>query len=185
MKLLANVYIKRIPATLNYSTKSTRPNKPTNFSYCIDVVKSTDYNTYLSTLIVPQPYLRPAFAVKAFNTEIIQIGHSKYDQRISQIKLQFWKDQLDKIFKASDSDKSLSEPISNELLAVIKQFNLTKPWFSRLVEARKQFLNGGQIKTLADLEKYADAQMASVFYILLNCLNVKNPESDHVASHLS
>ncbi len=179
MKLLADVYRRRLLiATRSYSVK------PTNFNYCVEAVKSTDYNTYLSTLIVPQPFLRPAFAVKAFNAELMSIGQSRFDQRIAQIKLQFWKDQLDKVFKAGDSEKSLSEPISNELLAAVRRFNLTKSWFGRLVEARKQFLIAGQVKSLAELEKYGDAQMASVYYILLSCLDVKNVDCDHVASHL-
>lgn len=67
---------------------------------------------------------------------------------------------------------------------MIKSHDLSKPWFNRLIESRKKFLNAEQFKTLDELEKYGDGQIASIYYILLDCLAVKNVDCDHVASHL-
>ena len=93
-----------------YSTKQSSMNRKTHsdFNYCLDMIKTTDYNTFLSTLLVPQSLMRPAFAIKAFNKELMTIGKSKYDPAISQIKLQFWKEQIDKIFEISNNLKGLT-----------------------------------------------------------------------------
>lgn len=189
-----NIYLK-----YSTSTQNPRPRKSFNeFNYCLEAVKSTDYNCYLSTLLMPEKFIRPAFAIKAFNYELLSIKKSKYDPRISQIKLAFWKEQLEKIFKISNSSKNkkaenessgntrLEEPISNEVLQAVKSYNLSKSWFNRLIDARKQFLATDQFKTMDELENYGDAQMASIYYILMNCMNIKknNIDCDHVASHL-
>ena len=65
----------------------------TSFDYTIDVVKKNDYNTYLSTLLTPEPVFRAAFALKAFNIELLSMYRSSLDTKsqISLIKLQFWK----------------------------------------------------------------------------------------------
>lgn len=185
--------------SLKYSTSTKNPSQRKSlneFNYCLEAVKSTDYNCYLSTLLMPEKFIRPAFAIKALNYELMSIKKSKYDPRISQIKLAFWKEQLEKIFKISNSSKNkaenessintrLEEPISNEVLQAVKSYDLSKTWFNRLIEARKQFLATDQFKTMEELENYGDAQMASIYYILMNCMNIKNNlDCDHVASHL-
>jgi len=171
-----------------YATKASAVNNLNkNFKYCLNSVKATDHNSYLSTLLTPQPIIRSAFAIKAFNIELMSIGKSKYDARLSEIKVQFWKDQLEKIFKISKSDDEkayLQEPISNELLHMVKSHGLSKPWFNRLIESRKKFISTEQFQTLDELEKYGDGQIASIYYILLDCLAIKNVDCDHVASHL-
>jgi phytoene/squalene synthetase len=185
--------------SMKYSTTTQKktPQKSQNeFNYCLQAVKTTDYNCYLSTLLVPENLIRPAFAIKALNYELMSIKKSNQDPRISQIKLTFWKEQLDKIFKISNSVKNnkeiessmllrLQEPISNEILQVVKNYNLSKSWFNRLIDGRKSFLATDQFKNMDELERYGDAQMASIYYILLNCMKVNNNiDCDHVASHL-
>jgi len=85
--------------TISYSTKTYSARATvikSNFDYTIDVVKKNDYNTYLSTLLSPEQVLRAAFALKAFNIELLSMYRSSLDTKsqISLIKLQFWKVRL-------------------------------------------------------------------------------------------
>ncbi len=167
--------------------KST--NIHSDFKYCIDSVKTNDFNDYLTALLTPQEAQRIAFAVRALNIELLSIGRSRNDKRISEMKLQFWKDQINKIFsKVKEQDKNnnvkLFEPISNELAACVRKHNLSKVWFNRMIEGRSQFLNMQQFNTYDELEKCADSSMSSLYYIILNSLNTKNVDCDHAASHL-
>ncbi len=84
---------------ISYSTKTYSARATvikSNFDYTIDVVKKNDYNTYLSTLLSPEQVLRAAFALKAFNIELLSMYRSSLDTKsqISLIKLQFWKVRL-------------------------------------------------------------------------------------------
>lgn len=44
-----------------------------NFNYCLESVKSNDYEAYLATLAGPKQILRSAFAIRAFNIELLSI----------------------------------------------------------------------------------------------------------------
>ena len=170
---------------LTYATSKKSSN---DFKYCMDLVKTSDFNAYLTTILSPPTIIRSAFALTAFNIELMSIGRSRGDPRIPEIKLHFWKEQLDKIFKHTDDQRvsTLAEPISNELSVMVRNYGLNRTWFNRLIDGRRQFLKVNQIESLDALEKYADSQIASVYYILLNCMSLGNSvDCDHVASHLS
>ena len=67
--------------------------KKNNFDFSLDVIKQNDFNSYLSTLLAPEPILRASFAIKAFNIELLLINRSNNDTKsqLSLMKLQFWK----------------------------------------------------------------------------------------------
>ena len=90
--LVFNKNLQPIKCTTKTYSVQTKVIK-TSFDYTIDVVKKNDYNTYLSTLLTPEPVLRAAFALKAFNIELLSMYRSSLDTKsqISLIKLQFWK----------------------------------------------------------------------------------------------
>ena len=149
----------------------------------MDLVKVNEPNTYFTTLLTPKPAIRTAFALRALNIELFAIKRAYKETHIAEIKLQFWKDQLNLIFDKEVKTK-LAEPISCELALAVRTHNLSKIWFTRLIEGRKHFLSVQQFKDLAELEKCAEASIASVYYIVFNCMNVKNVDCDHAASHL-
>ena len=75
--------------SINYSTRVAK----NNYDYTVDFVKINDYNIYLSTLLTPESALRSAFAVRAFNIELLSLIRSSTDSKsqMSLMKLQFWK----------------------------------------------------------------------------------------------
>lgn len=166
----------------SYATKSTGK-KQTDFQYCMDLVRTNDFEAYLTTLLSPKEVMRAAFALKALNIELASIGRSR-EPKISIAKLQFWKDQIERIFQHTNKDKTikLHEPISNELAIIIKSHSLNKTWFNRIIEGRKNFLNMQQFKNVEELEKNAD--YSNIYYILFNCMNIKNVDCDHAANHI-
>jgi phytoene/squalene synthetase len=175
--------LKRTLKQLNNKEKSK-----TDFDYCLNLVKSTDYDLYLSTLLL-NDFIRPAFAVKAFQIELFSIRtSSQMDVSIAEMKIQFWKDQINKIYNSNDQQQviKLFEPISNELALLIKSYKVKQSWFNRLIDGRKHLIkNQQQFPSFDELEKCADAVMSPVYYILLNCLNINNIDCDHAASHVS
>lgn len=74
---------------------STRVVKST-YDYTVESVKLNDYNIYLSTLLAPEPVIRSAFALRAFNIEILSLIRSSTNTKyqMSLMKLQFWKVNL-------------------------------------------------------------------------------------------
>ena len=82
-----------------------------------------------------------------------------------------------------EKKKSIPEhPVINELNIIIKEKNLTKRYFDRLVASRKiQNLN---FVTSKQLENYAEETVSCVFYLLLEMVGCRNVHADHAASHL-
>lgn len=179
----ANSTIKKKSIYFQKRPKTSTGQLNSNFKYCIDLLKNNDPNGYYATLLTPQPALRTAFALKALNVELFSIKRAYKETRIAEIKLQFWKDQLNAIFD-KESKIKLNEPISSEIALAVRNQNLSKIWFTRLIEGRKHFLTIQQFKDLNELEKCAEASYSSIYYIIFNSLNVKNVDCDHAASHL-
>lgn len=175
-----------------YNSSSNKSNRDLN--YCVDLVKSNDEETYLSTLVLPKELLHPAFVIKAFNIELLSIGRSRQEPRISEIKLQFWKDQIDRIYGKNENQASpayegslanlqrYNEPVTKQLSVIINKYNINKIWLNRLIEGRKFFLTS-QFKTVEDLEKCAD--LSNSYYTMFNCMNLKNVDCDHAANHVA
>jgi NADH dehydrogenase [ubiquinone] 1 alpha subcomplex assembly factor 6 len=164
-------------------SKNDSKQQSTGFSYCVNSVKENDFESYLALLTTPQEIIQPAFVVKAFNIELQAIGRSAREPKISEIKLQFWKDQIDKIYSENKELVSNSgEPVSKQLLKIIERHKIKKLWFNRLIDSRRMFFKS-HFKTIDDLEKCAD--LGNTFYILFDCLNLKNVDCDHAANHLA
>ena len=77
--------------SVNYSTKSRVVQS--NYNHTVELVKLNDYNIYLSSLLTPEPVLRSAFALRAFNIELLSLIRSSTNTKsqMSLMKLQFWK----------------------------------------------------------------------------------------------
>lgn len=176
--MLSRQVVKLSVNSVRYASKQS------NFQYCIDLVKNNDYDSYLTTLLTPKQVLRPAFALKAFNIEISTIGKSTLDNRVSEAKIIYWKDQIDRVFSSlkNNEQTSFNDPISQEIYLMAKHFKLSKVRFSRFVDAKKNFLSIQQFKNCDELESFAD--FGNMSYVLFSCLGLNNVDCDHAANHI-
>ena len=67
-------------------------------SYC-SLPRKHDYNHYLCTLLLPRAAQSAVFALRAFNVEVALIQDIVSSKEVGLIRLQFWKDALDRIYK--------------------------------------------------------------------------------------
>ena len=156
-----------------------------NFDHCMNLVKNHDYENYLSTMLLPKTILRSAFAIRAFNIEMSNISALSRDPKISLMRFKFWKDRLNSMYTEVNFNTS-DEPVTTELLISIRKHELSKNWLNRLIESREsQLLNKISYQTIKDVELHGEKSVASIYYLLLECLKIKNLNCDHVASHIS
>ena len=163
-----------------YSKTNSTPSNSSNFNYCVESVRTNDFNTYIETLVTPSSAMRAAFAVRAFHIEVMSVARRTQSAASSssgavpstaEMKLLFWREQVDRVFETANGRadlRRLNEPVSDELVRAVAEHKLSKHWFARLVDSRRQFVTARSFKDMAELEKYADASMSSVFYILLS-----------------
>jgi len=167
-------------ATKRFKHGTSYKHTDKNLDYCLELVKKSDYENYLAILLLPPNIQRAAFGLRAFNIELAQIQEVTSQKQIAQMRLQFWKDAIDQIFQGQPPHK----PAAMEIAGACKYFNLSKQWIDRVVKARASQLTKTSYTSVQDAEDFAEQINASLYYLLLECLNVKSVHTDHVASHL-
>ncbi|KAF7226748.1 transcript variant X2 [Nothobranchius furzeri] len=151
-----------------------------NEKYCLDLVRSRDYEGFLSSLLLPEEVRLSSLALRAFNVELAQVKDSVSQKTIGLMRMQFWKTAIEEIFR----DDPPNQPVSTELWRAVKRHNLTKRWLLRIITEREKDLDDKAYRNIQELEAYSENTQSSLLYLLLECLGITNVHADHAASHL-
>ncbi|WP_455475605.1 phytoene/squalene synthase family protein [Bartonella sp. B17] len=136
----------------------------TNFlPYCLDILRATDRDRYISVLFVPKEKRRALAALYAFNAEVARIHENVRDPLIGEMRLRWWYDAIDN----NEMHSSKSNPILNDLFMAITSFNLPKSAFLQYCDAHILDLYHEPIPTIHDLESYC-GKTASII-LQLSC----------------
>lgn len=161
------------------STSTTGDSQHTE-KYCLDLVRSRDYDGFLSSLLLPEKARRSALALRAFNVELAQVKDSVSQKTIGLMRMQFWKTAIEEIYR----DEPPNQPVSTELWRAVRTHKLTKRWLLRIITEREKDLDDRAYRNFQELEAYSENTQSSLIYLLLECLGVKNVQADHAASHV-
>ncbi|XP_037532488.1 NADH dehydrogenase (ubiquinone) complex I, assembly factor 6 [Nematolebias whitei] len=148
--------------------------------YCLDLVRSRDYDGFMSCLLLPVEARRSSLALRAFNVELAQVKDSVSQKTIGLMRMEFWKTAIEEIYR----DDPPNQPVSTELWRAVRTHSLTKKWLLRIVSERETDLNDRAYRNIQELETYSENTQSSLLYLLLECLGVKNVHADHAASHI-
>nr|CAD7452260.1 unnamed protein product [Timema tahoe] len=147
---------------------------------CVFSDRQFDHENFLCTLLLPHDCRTSAFAIRAFNIEVARVQDQISDPRIGQMRLKFWEDIIESIFK----NKAHKHPVALELHRASKKHKLSKRYLKRLITARSNQLNISGFPDLEAMEVYSEGSVSSVYYLLLETAGVENVHADHAASHL-
>ncbi|TRY79334.1 hypothetical protein TCAL_06601 [Tigriopus californicus] len=154
---------------------SDRP-KQSSMSYCVNLVKTRDYENYLASLLLPSVLHQPAFAIRAFNAEVASVKDSVSDRTIGLMRMQFWKDTLEEICEGSKSPPA--HPVAQELHRAFAKHHFSKDLLLNLISSRERFLSNNPFQSLDEVDSYARDAFSSINFVLLTCLNSdKSPSS--------
>lgn len=106
--------------------------------YCLDLVKRSDYESYLIGLLMPRPARRAYFALRAFNVEIATVKDQvpKMAQQAGRMRFNHWRDILLALGTDGSLPKHVNQPVASELQRAVVENNLPVRWLERCVEAR-------------------------------------------------
>ncbi|XP_031601820.1 NADH dehydrogenase (ubiquinone) complex I, assembly factor 6 isoform X3 [Oreochromis aureus] len=162
------------------ASSSTTGDSQHTEKYCLDLVRSRDYDGFLSSLLLPEKARRSSLALRAFNVELAQVKDSVSQKTIGLMRMQFWKTAIEEIYR----DEPPNQPVSTELWRAVRTHKLTKRWLLRIITEREKDLDDRAYRNLQELEAYSENTQSSLMYLLLECLGVKNVHADHAASHI-
>ncbi|XP_041422502.1 NADH dehydrogenase (ubiquinone) complex I, assembly factor 6 isoform X2 [Xenopus laevis] len=140
---------------------NTRRNSGQAAGYCVELVRKRDYEGFLCTLLLPQESQNSVFALRAFNVELSQVKDSVSQKNLGLIRMQFWRDTVQDIYK----DNPPHHPVA-------------------LALSQEQNLDDRTYRNIQDLEAYAENTHSSLLYLILETLGIKDVHADHAASHI-
>ncbi|XP_038069404.1 NADH dehydrogenase (ubiquinone) complex I, assembly factor 6-like [Patiria miniata] len=175
--ILFKRHFNRCPKVIKLQRKSASTDTS---QYCMDLVRKSDYESFLSALLLPQSARASAFALRAFNVETASINDNVTEKHIGLMRLQFWKDAIAKIYEGAPPQ----QPVAMELSRVVHRHKLSKRWLTRIIEARAETLDAKPYQSVEELETYAENTSSSLLYLTLEALGVKDVNADHAASHI-
>ncbi|KAF9969572.1 NADH dehydrogenase (ubiquinone) complex I, assembly factor 6 [Actinomortierella ambigua] len=155
-------------------------------NYCEDLVRKADYEGFLSTQFFPtKKEQQTQLALRAFNIELASIREHVSRSDIGRMRMQFWRDNLEKIFAGHPPQ----QPTALALAYAIQEEEdpnkqLSTIWLKRMITERERNLSDPQFMTLAEMETYSENTLGSLFYLQLESVGVRSLEADHAASHL-
>lgn len=160
----------------------TRAEAETDRSFAwATVSRRADYDNYLVSLLQPSPMARHAYiTLRAFNVELAQVRDHVTNPLIGNMRMQFWRDTIDDVFKG----RPRKTPIAMALSEILRTMPMNKLWFSRIINEREANLDVDQYISVKDMERYCENTSSALLYLHLDTLSVKNTLADHAASHL-
>ena len=75
---------------------SGKGNPPT---FCREIVRTTDHEHYIATLLLPDKLRTATFAIRALGSEIAGVRDSVSDRTLGMVRTQFWKDAVTSMYE--------------------------------------------------------------------------------------
>lgn len=141
--------------------------------------------------MLPKKIRRTGVAVRAFNIEVATIQDQVTDTKIGQMRCKFWENSLAQIYE----DKVPKHPVLIELYVVsvcvtyfivfmaillkqklfqqaAKSHKLSKMYLKRLITARENFMLNSSMKSIEQLETYAENVVSPINYLFLEAMGM-------------
>src|SRR5258708_36431612 len=122
------------------------------YVHCEALVRAADKDRFLATLFAPAEHRAALHALYACNVEIARVREVVREPLAGEIRLQWWSDVL----RGAGRGEVEANPVAAALLATITRYRLPVERLAALIDARRVDLYDGPMRTLADLETYAD-----------------------------
>lgn len=156
-----------------------------SIDYCISLVKSHDYDSFLAGLLVPKLYRNAYFCVKAFNVEIASVKENANRNALAgRIRIQWWRETANAAL-LTDNFIDTQQPVAQAIFEHLRPLKTSPRWLERSVEARQKDLFIEQYDTLDELENYSEAAHSSLLYLLLETRAIPSEANlEYACSHI-
>ncbi|XP_053743498.1 NADH dehydrogenase (ubiquinone) complex I, assembly factor 6 isoform X1 [Synchiropus splendidus] len=180
MTSACSFWVQRGTNVLSHRRASSKTPEQDEKNYCLDLVRSRDYDGFLSSILLPEEARRSSLALRAFNVELAQVKDSVTQKSIGLMRMHFWKAAIEEIYR----DEPPNQPVATELWRAVRKHHLTKRWLLRIIAEREKDLDDRAYRNLQELETYSEHTQSSLLLLLLQCLGVADVHADHAASHV-
>ena len=172
---------KHLIARHQFSTLKNLHTQNKHLDYCQKLVKSRDYDNYLATVLLSALSQNVGFAVRAFNIEVAQIQESTSIAETGRMRVDFWRRKIADTFQG----RPPNHPVTILIALCLEQQWMSEKWFQRIIDVREKYLgHSASFMSLDDAEDYGEYAVSSLYYLILESLEVNNNDIFYAASHL-
>ena len=146
----------------------------TSLSYCAEQVRLYDHDRFLTAIFAPAAVREHLFALYAFNIELAKVREVVTEPLIGQMRLQWWRDALDKLQAGQDIAHEVARPLG----AAIHAAGIDRAAFAPLIDAREFDLERDPPADLPALLAYAEGTGAPLLAIALRIAGAGTDSAD-------
>jgi len=128
--------------------------------YCQNKAASSGSSFYYSFFFLPKNQRKAITALYAFCREVDDIVDSGIDENIARSKLQWWRDEVKRLF-----NKQPQHPVSSALLPHTETMNLPEEYFLEIIDGMEMDLEQTHYNSFEELSLYC-YRVASVVGLL-------------------
>jgi len=139
------------------------------------MVRSADYDRYLSVLFAPVDARAALFALYAFNYEVAKTAESVSEPTLGLIRLQWWRDAVAEIYHGKPRGHEVVQALSE----TIERMDLPRVLFDALIDAREEDLSPQPFAIFPELEFYADRTSGHVMRLAARILGAGSSLDAH------
>lgn len=152
-----------------------------SFAYAAQILRDSDRDRYLSTLVLPEAARDGVTAILAFNADVAAIRERVSGPAPGEIRLQWWNDAL-----SGDGHGAVRQnPLADALLTTLDRYALPPGTLLRLIGARRFDLYDDPMPDLETFEGYAGETSSTLLQLAAMILNEGLPvEPGDAAGHL-
>jgi phytoene synthase len=147
--------------------------------YCQDKTAKSGSSFYYSFLFLPKTKRLAITALYAFCREVDDIADAEMDKHIKQIKLQWWRSEIESLYNGS-----AHHPVSQALVTPIKSFNLEKKYFLEIIAGMEMDLETVRFASFEDLNLYCYRVAGVVGLLAASIFGYKDPQTLEYAKKL-
>ena len=123
------------------------------------IARDGDLDRYVSVLFVPRACREHLFALYAFNVELARIGEQVNEPQLGQIRLQWWRDALDR----ASSGETTGHPVADAIGFAVWECKLSRPSLAGLIDARSFDVSVKIMPDTAALDDYLGKTAGALF----------------------
>lgn len=149
-------------------------------SYCAREVRRFDNDRFLTALFAPVDRREDLFALYALNLEVAKTREVVSEPTLGLIRLQWWRDTMDKVFAGTPPKHEVAEPLAR----AVARHSLDRALFDRLIDAREADLEDEPPATLDCMANYAEVTAAPLTQLALQILDVRAEAAMQAGRHV-
>lgn len=152
-----------------------------DLSLAAQEVRSLDRDRFLTALFAPAEKREGLLTLYAFNLELAQVREKVSQPILGQIRLQWWRDQLEFMFNDGEVG---AHPVARPLADTVRRFGLARQPLDTLIDTRQQDVGDEPLPTLDALEHYAAGTAAALNVSALELLGCREEAAMEAGRHV-